>query len=171
MNQFFEELGRSRRLFSPTRQIGRARLNHQICREQTAHLDISQPSSATPTGISPALFSRMVTSSGYLISHIHIERAHTRNLNILSPTRETPPLHIIPPWVPPTPGATELSMEPGNLCPHLRCSSVSLAPSSVSLAPLQFPFLAGFSCSLLTHWRGTVIVTELLTWMEQEACM
>ena len=156
MNQFFEELGRSRRLFSPTRQIGRARLNLQICREQTGHLDISRPFSATPTGISPALFSRMVMSSGNLISHMHIELAHTRNLNIQSPTREHPA------------SAHNPTMGSSYSRSH-RAEHGAWKPLPTS--EMLFSFLGPLSCSLLTHWRGTVTVTELLTWKEQEACM
>lgn len=134
-------------MFSLTSQIGRARLNLQICRGQTAHLDISQPSSATPTGISPALFSRMVTSSGNLISHMHVELAHTRNLNTQSPTREHPASAHHP-----TMGSSysrSHRAEPGAWKPlptsEMHCSL---------LGPLSF--------SLLTHWRGTATVTELL---------
>lgn len=95
-------------------------------------------------------------SSGNLISHMHVELAHTENLNTQSPTREHPASARHP-----TMGSSysrSHRAEPGAWTPlptsEMRCS-----------------FLGPLSCSLLTHWRGTVTVTELLMWMEQEACM
>lgn len=163
MSQLFEELGRKRRLFPPTRQIGPVGSEggrQPLWTHPSPPLPHTQVPTCAHTSRRPlALFSRMVTSTGTIIStHSHACRAgtHTGNPNIQLPTREHP--------------ASARNPSMGFSCPRsLRAEHGAWKPLPTS--ELLFSLLGPLSCCLLTHQRGSVTVDGMTgLHMSSEPC-